>query len=329
MERNGGTLPNAGSPRAFRTGGPGAVSLQFGPGGDLFYADLLGGAIRRIHYTQGNQQPRAAVGASPTNGPTPLTVDFNAGFSTDPDPGDTISYAWDLDGDGAYDDGTGPNARYTYSTAGSYLAGVKVTDNHGASATDSIAISAGNTPPTATIVNPSTGLTWKVGDAIPFSGSASDAQDGNLGASRLTWKLALEHCPSNCHEHVVRSFPGVAGGSFAAPDHEYPSYLQLQLTATDSGGLSDTRTIRLDPKTVVLSFASSPSGLTLSVNGANSTTPFKRTVIQGSTNGLAAPTPQTLASATYDFSSWSDAGARVHTVTADANRDLTATYTKR
>jgi hypothetical protein len=30
----------------------------------------------------------------------------------------------------------------------------------------------------------------------------------------------------------------VASGSFTAPDHEYPSYLELRLAATDSGGLS-------------------------------------------------------------------------------------------
>jgi hypothetical protein len=65
------------------------------------------------------------------------------------------------------------------------------------------------------------------------------------------------------------------------------------------------------------------------VNGTSSTAPFNRTVIQGSANGVAAPTPQTLASATYDFSSWSDGGAATHTLTADTNRSLTATYSKR
>ena len=48
----------------------------------------------------------------------------------------------------------------------------------------------------------------------------------------------MQHCPSNCHSHPVQSFAGVAGGSFVAPDHEYPSYLELRLTATDSGGLT-------------------------------------------------------------------------------------------
>ena len=81
-----------------------------------------------------------------------------------------------------------------------------------------------------------------------------------MPASRLSWTLVLNHCPSNCHAHTLQSFAGVSGGSFAGPDHEYPSYLELQLTATDSAGLTDTQSIRLDPRTVELSLRSSPSG---------------------------------------------------------------------
>ena len=329
MERNGGSLPSPSRIRAFRTGAFGVVDLQFGPDGDLYYPDLTGDRIKRIHYTAGNQVPRAAISATPTNGSTPLHVDFSASSSSDPDAGDTLTYDWDLDGDGAYDDATGPTAQFTYDTDGSYLASVKVTDDHGASAVDAVAISAGNTPPTATILTPSTGLTWKVGDTINFSGSAVDDQDGALGPAALSWTITLQHCPSNCHPHNVTSVDGAAGGSFVTPDHEYPSYLELQLRATDSGGLTDTRTVRLDPKTVLLSFTSTPTGLTLSLNGTNATTPFNKTVIQNSVNGLTAPTPQTIASGTYDFSSWSDGGARVHSITATGNRSLSATYTKR
>jgi glucose/arabinose dehydrogenase len=330
MKRGAGALPDPSTVRTFRDGASNPVEIQFGPGNDLFYADINGGRIRRIHYTAGNQAPRAVVSASPTNGNTPLDVHFNASAgSSDPDPGDPLSYSWDLDGDGAYDDATGPEADFRYAAAGSYLAGVKVTDNHGASATDAVAITAGNTPPTATIITPSTGLTWKVDDPIAFAGSATDEQDGDLDPTRLNWKLVIQHCPSNCHDHTPQTWTGTDHDSFPAPDHEYPAYLELTLTATDSGGLTDTRTIRLDPKTVTLSFASNPSGLALTLNSANFTTPFTRTVIQGSANGLAAPTPQTLPSGTYDFTSWSDGGARVHSITANGDRSFTATYTKR
>ena len=75
----------------------------------------------------------------------------------------------------------------------------------------------------------------------------------------------MHHCPSNCHQHTIQSFSGVAGGSFTAPDHEYPSHLELRLTATDAGGLTDIETLELDPQTVDLTFASSPAGLQLVV----------------------------------------------------------------
>jgi hypothetical protein len=124
----------------------------------------------------------------------------------------------------------------------------------------------------------------------------------------------------------VQDFDGVASGSFTAPDHEYPSYLELTLTATDSGGLTDTESLRLDPKTVVLTFQSTPGGLLLTVNGTQAKSSFARTVIIGSTNSISAVSPQTKGPKTYKFSSWSDGGAQTHTIVAPATA---TTYTAR
>jgi glucose/arabinose dehydrogenase/PKD repeat protein len=184
-----------------------------------------------------------------------------------------------------------------------------------------------NTPPVPVIDTPAASVTWKVGDTISFTGHATDAEDGTEPASRLSWSLILEHCPSNCHTHNIQSWPGVASGSFQAPDHDYPSDLLLTLTATDSAGTPVSTSVRLDPKTVVLSFGSSPSGLQISVNAISAATPFTKTVIQGSANTLSAPTPQTLGATAYTFSAWSDGGAASHTVTANAAATYTATYT--
>ena len=168
-----------------------------------------------------------------------MTVAFDGSGSSDPD-GDALAYAWDLDGDGAFDDATNATATYTYTQPGSYTATLRVTDPSAASGTSSVTISAGNTPPTAVIDTPGAGTTWKVGDVITFSGHATDAQSGTLAASALTWSLVLQHCPSTCHEHPLQTYAGTASGSFVAPDHEYPSHLDLRLTATDSGGLTNT-----------------------------------------------------------------------------------------
>lgn len=74
--------------------------------------------------------------------------------------------------------------------------------------------------------------------------------------------------------------------------------------------------MRLDPRTVALTFQSGPPGLNLEVGSSGASAPFTRTVIVGSTNSISAPSPQTLGGTTYRFSSWSDGGAQTHNVVA-------------
>jgi PKD repeat protein/glucose/arabinose dehydrogenase len=323
MQKGADGKPAPGLIRSFVSGAANPVNLENGPGGDLFYVDFDGGTIRRIIYTSA---PMAVATANPTTGPAPLTVAFDGTGSSDPN-GDPLSFAWDLDGDGAYDDSTATRPSYTYSAAGSYTATLRVTDSTGASDTDSVTITVGgNTAPTAVITTPTAGTTWKVGDVITFSGSATDAQDGNLPASALAWDLIMHHCPSTCHTHLMQEFDGTFSGSFTAPDHEYPSYLELTLTATDSGGLTNTKSVRLDPKTVVLTFQTSPGGLLLVVDGASSKAPITRTVIVGSKHTISATSPQSKGSKTYVFMSWSDGGGQTHDIVAPATA---TTYTAR
>jgi glucose/arabinose dehydrogenase/PKD repeat protein len=317
-------LPDISKRRTFVGGAAQPVDLQIGPGGDLFYVDL-GGTVRRIRYFSQNQPPIAVAGADPTSGLAPLTVTFDGGASNDPD-GDTLAYAWDLDGDGAFDDAATPTASYTYTQPGTYTASLRVVDPSGASATSSVIISAGNTAPVAVIDAPAPGTTWQVGDVIAFSGHANDPQQGALGPAALSWSLTLEHCPSTCHAHPLQTFSGAASGSFVAPDHEYPSYLDLRLTATDSGGLTDTASVRLDPRTVDLSFASSPTGLTLAVGSTSQPAPFTRTAILGSTLSISASSPQASGGTTYEFVGWSDGGAQTHNIVASASGSYDATY---
>jgi glucose/arabinose dehydrogenase len=321
-------LPDIAKRRTFVGGAAQPVDLEIGPGGDLFYVDL-GGTIRRIRYFNQNQPPIAAADANPTSGPAPLTVAFDGSASSDPD-GDALTYAWDLDGDGAFDDAAAATAGFTYTQPGTYTATLRVTDPSGASGTSSVSISAGNTPPTAVIDTPAAGTTWRVGDLITFSGHATDPQDGELAASGLTWSLMLHHCstsdPSNCHEHPLQTFTDTASGSFVAPDHEFPSHLELRLTATDPGALSNTASVQLDPQTVELAFNSTPEALTLAVGSTSEPTPFTRTAIVGSTLSISAPSPQASGGTAYEFVGWSDGGAQTHTIVANADGSYEATY---
>ncbi|MBO3737504.1 PQQ-dependent sugar dehydrogenase [Actinoplanes flavus] len=321
-----GALPDPANLRTFVSDAASPVDLEVGPGGELYYADL-GGTIRRVRYFPGNQPPTAVIDATPTQGPAPLTVTFNGTGSTDPDPADEgrLRYAWDFTDDGVTDS-TSATATFTYTTAGTYTARLTVTDTLNVTHTSTIAVTPGNEAPTAIIDTPTVGTTWKVGDTIGFTGHATDPQQGTLNASRLDWDLVMHHCsaPDNCHEHAIRSWTGVASGSFEAPDHEYPSYLELELVATDQEGLTHAVSRRLDPKTVDLTFDTVPSGLQLTVGPASGTTPFTRTVIQGSANSVSAPSPQ----GSSTFASWSDDGSQSHVITAPtAAATYTATYT--
>src|SRR5262249_19276531 len=156
-----------------------------------------------------------------------------------------------------------------------------------------------------------------VGDTISFSGSASDP-DG--GTPTLSWQLRVHHCttPTTCHVHNVQQWSGPSG-SFTAPDHEYPSHIELVLTAKDADGLTGSTSVTLNPKTVALSLATDPSGLALSIGSGSGSAPFTRTVIVKSVNSVSAPATQVLGGVTYAFSSWSDGGAATHTLTAPAS----------
>jgi PKD repeat protein len=329
MPEGSNGLPDPAGRQIFLTPAIGPVDLEIGPGGDLFYAGFDDGTIRRIRYFSDNQPPIAVANATPTNGPAPLTVDFDASASHDPDPGDTLSFSWDLDGDGTFGDSTSATPSFIYQQIGTYHPSVRVSDDNGSTTRSSLlTISAGNAPPVPVIDSPSSSFTWAVGDTIAFSGHADDAQDGTEPASRLNWSLIVHHCPSNCHTHNIQTFSGVAGNSFAAPDHDYPSFLELKLTATDANGLAASTSIELDPKTVDLTVSSKLAGLQLSIGTFSSTAPFTRTVIVNSANSISA-SDQTLNGRTYLFSTWSDGGAKAHVINAPAvATQYTATFTR-
>ncbi|HEX6758033.1 MAG TPA: PQQ-dependent sugar dehydrogenase [Propionibacteriaceae bacterium] len=120
MHKGGNGLPAPGQIRTFVAGAANPVNLETGPNGDLFYVDFDGGTISQIEYTPANQPPTAVATATPTTGNAPLTVQFDGSGSSDPDPGDTLSYAWDFDEDGAFDDSTSARPTFTYTANGSY-----------------------------------------------------------------------------------------------------------------------------------------------------------------------------------------------------------------
>ena len=191
--------------------------------------------------------------------------------------------------------------------------------------------SAPNSAPQPVIDSPVATTNWKAGDLITYAGHATDVEDGTEPASQLTWSIVLGHCTTlGCHQHPIATIPGKSGGSFSAPDHEAPSYLELTLTATDAVGQSASVTRRIDPLTATLTFATAPGGLHLTVGAAASTaTPFTQTWVANSQVQVIAPPVQQSGATSYAFSKWSDGGVATHILNAPASdTTFTATYTK-
>ena len=315
-------------------GSSSVVSMTFGPAGSkaLYYTTYAGGGqIRRIVYTgSANRNPVAALTASPSSGPAPLTNTLDASGSSDPD-GNALTFTYNF-GDGSpTTTTTATSVTHTYAV-GSYTASVTANDGLGGTSTATASIQAGNTAPSITIDTPVVDSTFYVGQSLNLHATATDAQDGALPASSLSWTVIRHH---DAHTHP---FLGPTTGNdigFTGPTPEdleaaANSYLEIRATATDSQGLSTTVIENIYPIKVMLTFASSPSGLTLNVAGTPLTTPTTVTSWQGWQFQVNAPDQTDSIGRALKFSSWSDGGARQHTLTTPASDStLTATLAPR
>ena len=121
-----------------------AVDLVSGPGGDLFLTHINpwdgSGNVTRLYWCDSapdcdEQAPSAAIAlaeGSVADGP-PRTIAFTAANTVDPNAGDTLSWDWDLDGDGVFGDASGETATRAYTADGSYRVAVRATDATGRS----------------------------------------------------------------------------------------------------------------------------------------------------------------------------------------------------
>ncbi len=305
----------------------GAVDLRFGPDGTLYWVELLGGRIHRIRSTL-NASPTAIATATPTSGRIPLVVQFDGSASYDSDDS-LLTFAWDLDGDGAYDDATVPTPVWTYNGTVPVNAGLLVTDPGGATGTDIVLISPQNNAPAASILTPGASTTWAVGDRIPFSGSGMDAESGALQPSSMTWTINILDCQSSgsCSTRFVEKFEGTASGSIVAADWIDADFIEIGLRVVDPEGLSDETSVRIVPRRLDVTIRSRPSGVGIGFGEAVETTPFVRNVIVGSANSLVPPASFARDGVTYDSAGWSDSADRVRDFIApEADALLTAVY---
>ena len=314
------------------------VDLTTGPDGDLYYVSygtddrgfpLPGnGAIRRVHHYPGNLPPtaRLEVEGEPF-GPVPLAVSLDASGSTDDA---SMTYSWDLDGDGAFDDATGPRASRTYTDGTvNVLVGVRVTDEDGATSTSLEWLYPGNTPPALTIQRPSAPATFAVGDRIDLLAGATDAEDGSYASrpDRFSWTVSVRHCPSICHTHpfTAYQYTNEVEGRLFAPDHEYPSTILLTASVIDDRNMTTFESIEVEPRPSRVSLTSKPRGARLKATGHVGEGTY--TYIENGRFTVSAPKRQKLKGRVFRFKRWTDGGARSHEVVAvQGGVELRAVY---
>ena len=310
------------------------VHVRTGPDGALYYASITSETIYRIGFVGGsNRQPIAVASAAPTDGLSPLSVQFDGSGSSDPD-SDPITFLWDF-GDSS-PTSTLAAPLHSYGSDGVYTATLEVSDGQ-ATRTTPVPIVVGNRGPTATILGPAGGSSFDAGQTVNFSGSATDPEDGLLGAAVLSWTVLFHH---NTHFHpFLGPVSGIAAGSFLTEDSGETAtdvWYEIIMTASDSGAplgptgtVTDTQSVSIFPNLSTMTFATAPrTDLPLLLDGAGIQAPQLVQGVVGVKRPVEAPSSQTPGDGhTYVFSSWSDGGARTHTVvTPAADTTLTATY---
>jgi len=172
----------------------------------------------RTVYFDPNKPPVAEAGG-PYAGTEGEMVLLDGSSSSDPD-NDIVSYEWDLDGDGQYDDASGIAAQGKWYDDGTYVVGLRVTDSFGEYDTDMATIMVTNLAPTA-----------------DFMWSPDQQEEGK--------EVAFTDLSTSSPDHIV-SWLWDFGDGMGASMEQHPSYTyacdgvySVTLTVADDDGSTD------------------------------------------------------------------------------------------
>jgi glucose/arabinose dehydrogenase len=301
------------------------VDLHVGADGLLYYL-MRGntGLVGRIRSTA-SQAPSITTHPASQSVPAGQAVTFSVNATgTQP-----LAYQWQR--------GT---TNITGATSSSYTFTAQATDNGAtfrvivSNAFGSVTSNAAtlnvsvNTAPTATITTPIAGTLYSAGGTVNFAGTGTDPQDGTLPASAFTWEVVFHH---DTHTHpFLPATSGATSGSFIVPNTGETAtdvFYRIHLTVRDSSGFTHSTFRDVLPNVSTLTLQSSPTGLSLTLDGTPLTAPTSFSSVVGMRRTLGVISPQNLGSRTYSFRRWSDGGAATHVITTPAvNTTYTATF---
>jgi len=258
-------------PELFASGANGPIGLVPDPSnGDLYLVSMANNAVQHLRYTKTNHPPVAVVTVAPPYGTLPYDVALDASASYDPE-GGALTFDWDL-GDGSHS--TQSSLNKSYPNAQNYFVSLTIADAGGETSKFTQTLVAGDTPPSiVSIDSPADGSTFVAGQTLLFlDATVADAEDDAAGLPiAVKWIVDLVH-----DHHVHPSWATLSGAhaTYTPPVHGEGVYLHVTVVATDSRGLSSSRSIDLydansepEPHLVALSNFAPRVGRTIEATG--------------------------------------------------------------
>jgi PKD repeat protein len=247
------------------TAGTDSTTLNVTTNGTVYAYVSSGDGGDRINFTVrnvgggggggSNSAPTANFTDDASSPSTGDTISFDASGSSDSD-GTIESYEWDFDGDGTTDD-TGAMVTHSYSDDGTYTVTLTITDDDGATDTETTTIQVDNSPPFASFTNdPSSPVS---GESVEFEGSGSGDSDGSI--TTYEWDFN-----GNGTYDVTTTTPNATHVYDATGTYD----VKLRVTDDDGATATETNSLTVTKKAVFTAVSPDPE------DGSSDATEFVR-----------------------------------------------------
>ena len=330
-------------PEVFATGINRPLAIGIASDGSLYYLARAGigggstqdntsstnGSLWRVMYT-GSGEPIISV--QPQSVLIPIGED--ATFTIAASGNQPLAYQWQKDDEdipGATSSGyTAPNVQIIddnsrFRCVVSNAFGTDTSKN----ATLNVTTNTRPSDPEIVVTLPNGATLYQAGHLMTVSGTATDAEDGELDADALSWKIDFHH---DNHTHPALGWiSGVSTLEYNIPivgETSHNVWLRVYLRATDSEGLSKTSYAEIFPQKAEVTVLTDPPELNIKLDGMEVTTPHIFTSVVGQFRTVEALPFQKQNGYLHIFDSWMDDEAEqvVEFQVPEGGRTITASY---
>lgn len=166
------------------------IDMQFSKDGALYilnygtnwFASNTDASLIRVEYAEGNRNPVADIRIDKRYGAAPMKVSLSAAGSKDYDPGDQLTYTWQIGSKTL----TGKDISTTFGKPGKYPIVLTVMDEHGGQGLATTAVNVGNTPPQVQISTNANQTFYWDNSALDYRISIKDPEDKTIEPSKTT-----------------------------------------------------------------------------------------------------------------------------------------------